>query len=87
MLQAVRSQIWFPMKSLNLSIYLILSVSLWPWGELSFWYKWVPGIFLGLRAAGAQGWKPHRRLWADCVENVGASTSHNPMDLHGLLQR
>jgi hypothetical protein len=22
----------------------------------------------------------------DCLENVGASTSHNPMDLHGLLQ-
>jgi hypothetical protein len=25
-------------------------------------------------------------LWADCLENVGASTSHNPMDLHALLQ-
>jgi hypothetical protein len=25
-------------------------------------------------------------LWADCIENVGASTSHNPMGLHGLLQ-
>jgi hypothetical protein len=24
-----------------------------------------------------------RHLWADCLENVGASTSHNPMDLHG----
>jgi hypothetical protein len=23
---------------------------------------------------------------ADCLENVGASTSHNPMVLHGLLQ-
>jgi hypothetical protein len=23
---------------------------------------------------------------ADCVENVGALTSHNPMGLHGLLQ-
>jgi hypothetical protein len=22
----------------------------------------------------------------DCLENVGASTSHNPMDPHGLLQ-
>jgi hypothetical protein len=22
----------------------------------------------------------------DCLENVGASTSHNPMGLHGLLQ-
>jgi hypothetical protein len=23
---------------------------------------------------------------ADCLENVGASTSYNPMGLHGLLQ-
>jgi hypothetical protein len=22
----------------------------------------------------------------DCLENVGTSTSHNPMGLHGLLQ-
>jgi hypothetical protein len=29
--------------------------------------------------------KPHRHLWADYLENVGASTSHNPMGLHGLL--
>jgi hypothetical protein len=34
----------------------------------------------------------HRRenlnsyMWADCLENVGASTSHNPMGVHGLLQ-
>jgi hypothetical protein len=27
-----------------------------------------------------------RDLCADCLENVGASTSHNPMGLHGLLQ-
>jgi hypothetical protein len=25
-------------------------------------------------------------LWADCLENVGASTSHKTMGLHGLLQ-
>jgi hypothetical protein len=29
---------------------------------------------------------PHRQLWADCLDNVGASTSHNPMGLEGLLQ-
>jgi hypothetical protein len=28
----------------------------------------------------------HRYLRADCLENVGASTSHNPIGLHGLLQ-
>jgi hypothetical protein len=25
-------------------------------------------------------------IWADCLENVGALTSHNTMHLHGLLQ-
>jgi hypothetical protein len=25
-------------------------------------------------------------IWAHYLENVGASTSHNPMGLHGLLQ-
>jgi hypothetical protein len=29
----------------------------------------------------------YRHLWADCLENVRASTSHNPMGPHGLLQR
>jgi hypothetical protein len=24
--------------------------------------------------------------WADCLGNVGASTSHNPMGFYGLLQ-
>jgi hypothetical protein len=33
-----------------------------------------------------KAWQPFRHLWADCLENVGASTSHNPMGLHGLLQ-
>jgi hypothetical protein len=28
----------------------------------------------------------HRHPWADCLENVGTSTSHNHMGLHGLLQ-
>jgi hypothetical protein len=30
--------------------------------------------------------QPYRHRSADCLENVGASTSHNPMGLHGLLQ-
>jgi hypothetical protein len=33
-----------------------------------------------------KGLQPHCNLWADCLENVGASTSHNHMGLHGLLQ-
>jgi hypothetical protein len=43
----------------------------------------LPGRY---RAAGAWGCQPHRHLWADCLKNVGASTSHNSMGLHGLLQ-
>jgi hypothetical protein len=28
----------------------------------------------------------NRHLWADSLQNVGASTPHSPMGLHGLLQ-
>jgi hypothetical protein len=41
-------------------------------------------VFLG--ATGAWGWQPHLHLWADCLVNVGVSSSHNFMGLHGLLQ-
>jgi hypothetical protein len=30
--------------------------------------------------------QPLTEMRADCLENVRASTSHNPMGLHGLLQ-
>jgi hypothetical protein len=43
----------------------------------SFWRQW---------AAGAKCWQPHRRLWADFLENMASLTSRKPMDLHGLLQ-
>jgi hypothetical protein len=31
-------------------------------------------------------YEPHLHLWSDCPENVGASTSHNPVGLRGFLQ-
>jgi hypothetical protein len=31
-------------------------------------------------------WQPHCYLWVDCLENVGALTSHNPMGPRGLFQ-
>jgi hypothetical protein len=43
-------------------------------------------MFLGSTQPQTEGWQSHRHLWADYLENMGASTSHNPMTLHGLLQ-
>jgi hypothetical protein len=31
-------------------------------------------------------WQSYRHLWADCLDNVGSLTSHNPIGLHSLLQ-
>jgi hypothetical protein len=33
------------------------------------------------------GGQSHRHLWADRRDNVGSSTSHNPIGFHGLLRR
>jgi hypothetical protein len=49
MLQAERSRVRFPMRSLCLSVDLMCPAVLWPWGRLSLWQKWIPGIFLGLK--------------------------------------
>jgi hypothetical protein len=77
MLQAGRSRVRFPMRSLDFSI------------TYSFQPHYGPGIdsasnrneyqesSWGWSVAGAWGWQPHLHLWADCQENVGASTSHN----------
>jgi hypothetical protein len=47
----------------------------------------IPWTFQWDKARPARkAWKPNRHLWADCLDNVGSSTAHNPMGLHGLLK-
>jgi len=45
------------LRVVGIFINLILSVTLWNWGRLSLWQKWVPEIFNGCKASGVQGWK------------------------------
>jgi hypothetical protein len=67
MLQDGRSRVRFPMKSLDFSVDLILSVALWPLRRVRL--KTSPPSVSRLSR-----------------ENLGASTFHNPMGLHGPLQ-
>ena len=46
-LQPTRSRIRFPMVSLEFYIDIILPTALQPWGWLSLYQKWVPGISPG----------------------------------------
>ena len=41
-----------------------------PWGRLSLW-KWVPGIYPGVKSAGAFGWRPTTLVVPKRQENPG----------------
>jgi hypothetical protein len=47
------------MVSLGFSVTYFLPTVRWSWGRLSPLWKWVPGTFLGVKAAGAWRWRPH----------------------------
>jgi hypothetical protein len=85
--QAGRSRVRFPMRSMdffnwsNPSSRTITRVSIQPLTEMN-----TSNLPRGKGRPARRGWQPHRHLWADCLENVGVSTYHNPMGLHGLLQ-
>jgi len=42
--QAGRSRARFPLGSLEFIIALLLPAALWPWGRLTLWQKWEPGV-------------------------------------------
>jgi hypothetical protein len=49
--------------------------------------KLIPEIFMGGKGRPARKAENlAANLWAHCLENVGASMSHNPMSLHCLSQ-
>jgi hypothetical protein len=87
MLQDWRSQVQFPMRSLDFSIDLILPAALWPGVDSTFnrnEYQETSWGVKGVRRVRLTTSPPSvSRL---SKENVGASTSHNPMGLHGMLE-
>jgi hypothetical protein len=41
------------------SLVRFLPAALWPWGWLSLWQKWVPGMFPGGKGGRCVGWQPY----------------------------
>ena len=80
-LQFGRSRVQFPMGLLEFFIDVILLATLCPWGRLSLWQKWVPGIFPGGLKRLVQGLTTLPPSCACCLEILGASTFWSPKGL------
>jgi hypothetical protein len=65
-LQAGRSWIRFPMRSLDFSINLILAAELWSWARHRLSQKRVPGIFLGVKVGRCGAMRKADNLTAIC---------------------
>jgi hypothetical protein len=72
------------------SIYLILPANLGPGVYLDCnrneYQEQKKSCFWGVECDWCFGLKPYHHLSADCLDNVGSLTSHNPISLHSLLQ-
>jgi hypothetical protein len=88
MLQAGWSRVRIPMRALHFSIDLILpAVLCMALGSTKPVQKSVPGIFLEVKGGRRVGLKTlPPSVCRLSRENMGASTFHDRMGLHGLLQ-
>jgi hypothetical protein len=85
MVQAGRSRVPFPMRSLDFSIHLMLPAALWHWGRFSLLTEMITRNVPGDKGRTAREADNLTDI-SELFKNVGASTSRNPMGLHGLSQ-
>jgi hypothetical protein len=87
MLQAGGSRVRLPMRPLVILFFVNFAASLWPLSSTQPQTEMSTTNLPGgaKRRSVRKAWQPHRRLLTDHLENMGASTCHYPMGLHGVL--